>query len=257
MQGLWQNIRDEALDGSRREPVLASFYFASILNHRSIAAALAFNLALRLDSSTLPATLIREVCDQALSSDAAMREAIEADIDACYTRDPACDKYSTPLLFFKGYQAIQAQRIAHWLWLQHRAPLALYFQNRIACEFDVDIHPAAQIGRGIMLDHATGLVVGETAVIGDNVSLMHGVSLGGSGCCRGDRHPKIGDGVLIASGAKLLGNIRIGSGAKIAAGSVVLHDVDPHTTVAGVPAKSVGKLLAGQPALAMNQMLDE
>jgi serine O-acetyltransferase len=161
-----------------------------------------------------------------------------------------------PLLYFKGYQAIQGQRIAHWLWQHQRSAMALYFQHRIACEFDVDIHPAARIGHGIMLDHATGLVVGETAVIGDNVSLLHGVSLGGSGCCRGDRHPKIGSGVMIGAGAKLLGNIRIGDGAKIAAGSVVLQDVDAHTTVAGVPAEVVGSPLADQPALSMNQSLE-
>ncbi len=256
MPKLWQSICSEAKSSSLREPVLASFYYATILNHRSTAAALAFNLALRLDSATIPATLIREVCNQALQADANMRQAIEDDIDAYYSRDPACDQYSMPLLYFKGYQAIQGQRIAHWLWQNQRSAMALYFQHRIACEFDVDIHPAARIGRGIMLDHATGLVVGETAVIGDNVSMLHGVSLGGSGCCRGDRHPKIGSGVMIGAGAKLLGNIRIGDGAKIAAGSVVLQDVDPHTTVAGVPAEVVGSPLAEQPALSMNQSLE-
>jgi serine O-acetyltransferase len=256
MPKLWQFIRSEAQSSSLREPVLASFYYATILNHRSFAAALAFNLALRLDSATIPATLVREVCNQALQADANIRQAIEDDIDAYYSRDPACDQYSMPLLYFKGYQAIQGHRIAHWLWQHQRSAMALYFQHRIACEFDVDIHPAARIGRGIMLDHATGLVVGETAVIGDNVSLLHGISLGGSGCCRGDRHPKIGSGVMIGAGAKLLGNIRIGDGAKIAAGSVVLQDVDAHTTVAGVPAEVVGSPLAEQPALSMNQSLE-
>lgn len=256
MPGLWQTICDEAYHCSEAEPVLASFYYASILNHSSVAAALAFNLALRLDSPALQATSIREVCDQALTADAGIRAAIEADIQAHFKRDPACDQYSMPLLYFKGYQAIQAQRIAHWLWHRQRRSLALYFQNRIASEFDVDIHPAATIGSGVMLDHATGLVVGETAVIGDNVSLLHGVSLGGSGCCRGDRHPVVGAGVLIGAGAKLLGNINIGEGAKIASGSVVLRDVPAHTTVAGVPARAVGKPSVDQPALAMNQLLD-
>ncbi len=256
MPGLWQTICGEARHCSEAEPVLASFYYASILNHRSVVAALAFNLALRLDSPALPATLIREVCEQALAADADMAAAIEVDIEAYYQRDPACDQYSMPLLYFKGYQAIQAQRIAHWLWRQQRHGLALYFQNRIASEFDVDIHPAAAIGRGVMLDHATGLVVGETAVIGDNVSLLHGVSLGGSGSCGGDRHPRVGDGVLIGAGAKLLGSITIGDGAKIAAGSVVLQDVTAHTTVAGVPARVVGKPSVDQPALAMNQLFD-
>jgi serine O-acetyltransferase len=256
MSALWQGIREEARRCSEREPVLASFYYASVLNHHSTAAALAFNLALRLDSPALPATLIRDVCEQALAADADIRKAIELDIEAYYQRDPACDQYSMPLLYFKGYQAIQAQRIAHWLWRRGRKALALYFQNRIAGEFDVDIHPAARIGQGIMLDHATGLVVGETAVIGDNVSLLHGVSLGGSGCCRKDRHPKVGNGVLVSAGAKLLGNISVGDGAKIAAGSVVLQNVPAHTTVAGVPARVVGKPSVAQPALAMNQLLD-
>lgn len=256
MSHLWQLIRDEARSSSLGEPVLASFYYATILNHHSLAAALAFNLALRLDSATLAATMIREVCIEALLADASMRQAAEDDIDAYYSRDPACDQYSMPLLYFKGYQAIQAQRIAHWLWRHQRSAMALYFQHRIACEFDVDIHPAARIGRGIMLDHATGLVAGETAVIGDNVSLLHEVTLGGSGCCRGDRHPKIGNGVMIGAGAKLLGNIRVGDGAKVAAGSVVLQDVEPHMTVAGVPARVVGSPLAEQPALSMNQSLE-
>lgn len=256
MSDLWQMIREEARQSSGREPVLASYYYSSILNHRSVGDALAFNLALRLDSPTFPATLIREVCYDALRAQPDLVGAIEADIEAYYERDPACDQYVLPLLYFKGYQAIQAQRIAHWLWHQHRRALALYIQNRIACEFDVDIHPAARIGTGLMIDHATGLVVGETAVIGNNVSMLHGVSLGGSGCSGGDRHPKIGDGVLVSAGAKLLGNIVIGEGAKIAAGSVVLEDVPPHTTVAGVPAKIVGTPAVDQPALAMNQQID-
>ncbi len=256
MADLWETIRQEAQQCSESEPVLASYYYANILNHATIAAALAFNLALRLDSPALPATLVREVCDQALTVETRLRRAIEADIVAYYERDPACDRYSMPLLYFKGYQAIQAQRIAHWLWHQGRRALSLYIQSRIACVFDVDIHPAARIGEGVMLDHATGLVVGETAVIGNNVSLLHGVSLGGSGCSGGDRHPVIGDGVLISAGAKLLGNITVGEGAKVAAGSVVLEDVPPHTTVAGVPARVVGRPGVEQPALAMNQSLD-
>lgn len=256
MTRLWQDIGAEARDSMAREPMLASFYYASILNHRTLGAALAFNLALRLDSAALSSGLIREVCDAALAAEPGISTAAEADILAYYDRDPACDLYSMPLLYFKGYQAIQAQRIAHWLWACGRHSLALYFQDRIACEFDVDIHPAARIGHGIMLDHATGLVMGETAVLGDNVSLLHGVSLGGSGCADGRRHPRVGNGVLISTGAKLLGNILIGEGAKIAAGSVVLSDVPSRTTVAGVPARVVGRPEAAQPALGMNQYLD-
>lgn len=250
---MWRTIRAEVEQSSEREPALASFYYASILNHASMAEALAFNLALRLDSPTLSASLLKDVCKQALTSDGAIREATEADCAAYYERDPACDRYSMPLLYFKGYQAIQAHRVANWLWCNGRRSLALYIQNRIACVFAVDIHPAARLGKGIMLDHATGVVLGETTRVGDNVSLLHGVVLGGSGCGSGQRHPIIGDGVLIGAGAKLLGRISVGEGSKIASNSVVLCDVPPGTTYAGVPARMVGRPAVAQPALAMNQ----
>lgn len=250
---MWNTIRAEAQCSSEREPALASFYYSNILNHDSMPAALAFNLALRLDSATLSASLLRDVCLQALLDDEELCEATERDCAAYYERDPACDRYSMPLLYFKGYQAIQAYRVAHWLWCQGRKSLALYFQNRVACEFSVDIHPAAILGKGIMLDHATAVVLGETARIGDDVSMLHGVVLGGSGCGRGQRHPVVGDGVLLGAGAKLLGNITIGSGSKIASNSVVLCDVPDGTTFAGVPAQLVGKPRVAQPALAMNQ----
>jgi serine O-acetyltransferase len=250
---MWQTIRSEAEHSSEQEPALASFYYASILNHHSMAEALAFNLALRLDSPTLPASLLKDVCLQALSSDPWLSAATEADCAAYHERDPARDRFSMPLLYFKGYQAIQAYRVAHWLWRHQRKSLALYIQNRVACVFAVDIHPAAELGKGIMLDHATGVVLGETVRIGDNVSLLHGVVLGGSGCTGGQRHPVIGDGVLLGAGAKLLGNINVGKGSKVASNSVVLCDVPPGTTFAGVPAKMVGKPAVAQPALAMNQ----
>lgn len=253
---MWQTICDEALLASAAEPALASFFYASILNHRSMAHALSFNLAQRLQSPSLPAGLLKDVCQQALLEDAALRAAIEIDCAAYYDRDPACDRYLMPLLYFKGYQAIQAQRVAHWLWQCGRHSLALYIQNRIASIFDADLHPGAQLGAGIMIDHATGVVIGETAVVGDNVSMLHGVTLGGSGLLSGDRHPKVGKGVLLGAGAKLLGNIRIGEGSKVGSGSVVLDDVPPHTTVAGVPARVVGTPAVDQPALAMNQRWD-
>lgn len=256
MSKLWQDILQEAAQASSAEPALASFYFASILNHDSLAAALAFNLALRLDTATVPAAVICELCEQALAADKHISEAIEADILAYFERDPACDSYSRPLLYFKGYQAIQAQRVAHWLWHQGRRSLALYIQNLCSRVFDVDIHPAAQIGYGVMLDHATGLVIGETARVGNNVSLLHGVTLGGSGCQSCQRHPQVNDGVLVAAGARLFGAITIGEGSKIAAGSVVLADVAAHTTVAGVPARAIGRPQVEQPALDMNQQFD-
>jgi serine O-acetyltransferase len=227
-----------------------------VLNHADLASALSFLLASKLDTKVLPAMLIREVCDEALAADASIIASVVADIHACYDRDPACDLYSMPLLYFKGFVALQTHRIAHWLWLQGREGLALFFQNRNSCVFSVDIHPAAQIGSGIMIDHATGLVIGETTIVGNNVSMLHSVTLGGSGCQEGSRHPHICDGVMISTGAKILGNIQIGEGAKIAAGSVVLESVPPHTTVAGVPARIVGKPHVESPALEMNQQLN-
>jgi serine O-acetyltransferase len=161
-----------------------------------------------------------------------------------------------PFLFFKGYHALQSYRAAHWLWQQGRECLALFLQNRISQVFDVDIHPGARIGRGVMIDHATGVVIGETVVLEDNVSMLHGVTLGGSGCGKGDRHPKIRAGVLIGVGAKILGNIEIGEGAKIGAGSVVLDAVAAHTTVAGVPAKLIGRPRGDEPSRDMDHHLD-
>lgn len=250
---LWRQIRGEALALGEGEPVLASFYHSSLLNHATLASALGFLLAGKLGSRDVPAMLVRQVCDEAYAADPTLVEMAAADSLAHYDRDPACVRYSIPLLYFKGFQAIQGYRVAHWLWREERRALALFLQNRISTEFDVDIHPAARIGGGVMIDHATGVVVGETAVIGRNVSMLHGVSLGGCGTSAGARHPQVGDGVLIAAGAKLLGPVSIGNGAKIAAGSVVLNDVAAHTTVAGVPAHVVGRPMEPQPALAMDQ----
>lgn len=254
---VWQIIRTEALAASAQEPVLASFYHAAILNHTTFQAAISFHLANKLDSQTMPALMIREIFVEAMNADSSIEVAMRADICAHRERDPACDAYSIPLLFFKGYQALQAQRIAHWLWLQGRQCLALFFQNQISQQFDVDIHPGAKIGKGIMVDHATGVVMGETVVMEDNVSLLHGVTLGGSGCAKGLRHPIIRRGVLIGVGAKILGHIEVGEGAKIGAGSLVLEPVAPHTTVAGVPAKVIGKPIAAEPALSMDHGLTE
>lgn len=254
---LWQSIREEATQMINEEPFLASFFYATILNHYTIEAAISFHLSNKLDSTTVSAMVIREIIEEAFANDASIIEALRTDIKAVVDRDPVCDQYSTPFLYFKGFHALQAYRIAHWLWRQNRKSLALFIQNRISEVFAVDIHPAANIGKGIMIDHATGIVVGETTVVEDNVSLMQSVTLGGTGKDSGDRHPKIGKGVLVSTGAKILGNVHIGEGVKVGAGSVVLADVPPHVTVAGVPAKIVGKPKVAEPALDMCQDLIE
>lgn len=252
-KNLWKKIREEAWTSSANEPILASFFHSTILNHKSFKSALSYQLANRLDSHTMPAILVREVIEEAFIKSPEILNAAMADIIAVQERDPAVEDYSIPLLYLKGFHAIQIYRVAHWLWNQKRVPLALYLQNRSSELFGVDVHPAARIGRGIMFDHATGVVIGETAVIENNVSLLQGVTLGGTGKDCGDRHPKIREGVMIGAGAKVLGNIEIGVGAKIGAGSVVLESVPEHTTVAGVPAKIVGKPSCDMPSRSMEQ----
>jgi serine O-acetyltransferase len=249
IDSIWERIFKETQKHASEEPILASFLHATILNHCELEQALSFHLANQLHSATASSLLLREVIMQALESDASIREAVRADLQAVLDRDSACHELYIPFLYFKGYHALQTHRVAHWLWQEGRQPLAL---NRVSSEFGVDIHPAARMGHGIMLDHATGLVIGETAVVGNNVSILQSVTLGGTGKEDGDRHPKIGDGVLISAGAKILGNIRVGEGAKVGAGSVVLEDVPAHTTVAGVPAKIVGRPASDQPALEMD-----
>src|SRR5262245_31787882 len=253
---LWDAMRFEAQLKAQNEPILGSYFHATILNHRSFRSALSFRIASRLDTTMLPTMMIRDVIEEALDDAPHILTSAEIDILATYTRDPACDDVSTPFLFFKGFHALQAHRIAHWLWHQNRHALAQFFQNQISVTLGVDIHPAARIGSGIMLDHATGIVIGETAVVEDDVSILHSVTLGGSGKVSGDRHPKIRRGVLLSAGCKVIGNIEVGEGAKVGAGSVVLHDVPPHVTVAGVPAEVVGKPANPSPALDMDQSLD-
>jgi serine O-acetyltransferase len=249
---MWEAVRKEARAEVGREPMLASFLHSTILNHTRLEDALSFILASKLGSPTIPAISIREVIDEALNRDAEVGKAVRCDMKGVVERDPACNQYSTPLLFFKGFQALQCYRIAHWLWNEERQALALYLQSRISEIFGVDIHPAARMGCGILIDHATGVVIGETAVVGDNVSMLHEVTLGGTGKETGDRHPKVRDWVLIGAGAKILGNIVIGEGAKIGAGSVVLDEVPEHTTVAGVPARVVGRTRFPHPAMEMD-----
>jgi len=237
---VWPSLRAEAERKAEGEPMLASYLHATILNHRRLEDALSFHLASKLASPNLPAMSMREFMSEAFERAADVQQALRADLEAVVRRDPAAHGFSEPFLHYKGFHALEAYRVAHWLWRARRHALACYLQNRISEVFAVDIHPAAKIGKGILIDHATGVVIGETAVVDDDVSMLHEVTLGGTGKITGDRHPKVRQGVLIGAGAKILGNVEIGVGAKIAAGSVVLSDVPPHTTVAGVPAVVVG-----------------
>ncbi|HEZ0938640.1 TPA: serine O-acetyltransferase [Neisseria meningitidis] len=240
---LWHTIREETATAVSAEPMLASFLHQTVLRHESLGSVLAYHLSSKLGSPIMDVRALFEIYQQALGSDTQIGKCVEADLKAIYERDPACDEYSLPLLYFKGFHAIQAHRINHRLYLDGRKTLAYFLQNRMSEVFGVDIHPAARFGYGLMLDHATGFVAGETAVLGNNISILHGVTLGGSGKEGGDRHPKIGDGVMIGANASILGNIRIGSNAKIGAGSVVVSDVPPSITVVGVPAKPVARSL--------------
>ncbi len=251
----WPRMRVEAASAAAREPALASFLHANVLNHNSFEDALSYRLAQKVSDADMNAMLWRDVCLEAYGDEGAIVEAALADILAVYERDPACNEYVQPFLYFKGYLSLQAQRVANWLWRHDRRPLALYLQSRMSELFQVDIHPATSIGKGVFIDHATGVVIGETAVIEDDVSILQNVTLGGTGKEMGDRHPKIRKGALISVGAKVLGNIEVGEGAKVAAGSVVLESVRAGCTVAGVPAKPVGDC-AKIPAISMDQGID-
>ncbi|MBL4811325.1 MAG: serine O-acetyltransferase [Rhodobacteraceae bacterium] len=252
---VWDRIRGEAQTAIENEPLLGGLIHSSILHHPSLERALAYRLSLKLASGEMPEQMLREIADSAYADDPNLQAAARADIAAVFERDPACHRFMQPLLYFKGFQAVQAHRIAHWLWQDGRRDLAYFIQMRVSEAFTIDIHPAAQIGKGMFFDHAHSIVIGETAVISDNVSIMHAVTLGGTGKEDEDRHPKIGSGVLIGAGAKVLGNIKIGDCSRIASGSVVLDDVPPCTTVAGVPAKIVGKAGCDQPSVSMDQLL--
>ncbi len=254
---IWFNIRREAEAIVAADPAMASFVYATVLNHARLEDAVVHRVAQRLDSSVMGAELIRRAFDDALLDDQELGEVMRCDIAAVYDRDPVCERHIEPLLYFKGFHAIQTHRLAHWLWTRGRRDFALYLQSRSSSVFQTDIHPGVPMGRSIFLDHATGLVVGATAVIEDNVSILQDVTLGGTGKQSGDRHPKIRHGVLIGAGAKVLGNIEIGASSLIAAGSVVLHPVPPHSTVAGVPAKLVGHTGKADPSRSMDQLFDE
>lgn len=252
---MWDRIRAEAEEVTVREPALAGFIFANVLNHKTLDAAICHRLAQRLGHEDVPADLIRQTFDRVLAEDPSIAEAFRVDLAAVADRDPACQRQIDPMLYFKGFHALQAYRFSHWLHAHGERDFALYLQSQSSRAFGVDINPAAKVGRGIMLDHATGIVIGETASVGDMTSILQGVTLGGTGKESGDRHPKIGRCVMIGAGAKILGNITVGDCARIAAGSVVLKDVPPKTTVAGVPARVVGVAGCAEPGRTMNQML--
>jgi serine O-acetyltransferase len=253
---VWAQITVEAQAAVRDEPLLGGLIHSSVLHHKTIDSALSFRISLKLTSGEMSEQILREIADDAFASDPSLADAARADLVAVYERDPACHRLIQPILFFKGFLAVQSYRLAHWLWTQRRKDLAYFIQARTSEVFGVDIHPAARIGKGIMIGHAHSVVIGETAVVGDNVSMLHSVTLGGTGKEEEDRHPKIGDGVLIGAGAKVLGNIRVGHCSRIAAGSVVLADVPPCKTVAGVPARIVGEAGCDQPSVTMDHVIE-
>jgi serine O-acetyltransferase len=254
---LWSALRTQAEQLAESEPALASFAHATILKHERLEQALSYHLAKRIGDDELSPMQVREIFEEAFAADPAIGEAVRADLSAVFQRDPACHSYVQAFLFFKGFHALQSHRAAHWLWRSGRSWMAYFFQNRVSDLFAVDIHPAARFGRGVFMDHATGVVVGETAVVEDDVSMLHGVLLGGTGKEREDRHPKVRRGVLIGSGAKILGNIEIGEYSRVGAGSVVLKAVPPRTTVAGVPARVIGKAGSARPSQDMDHSLPD
>jgi serine O-acetyltransferase len=253
---LWQTLREQAAAESQHEIALASFLHNTVLRHNSLCEALAYLLAEKLGNQAVPALILQEVFNTAFCQDTGISPAVMADIEAIHERDPVCTNQLQALLFYKGFHALTVWRVTHWLWQQDRKALAYFLQNRISVKFAVDIHPAAHIGSGVMLDHATGIVIGETASIADNVSILQDVTLGGTGKETGDRHPKIGAGVMIGPGSKILGNIPVGRCAQIAAGSVILKPVPECALMAGVPARQIGSAPCGEPARSMQQTLD-
>jgi len=253
---VWNRLRQDVFVTAKSEPMLAGYLHDTVLKHASLEASISYFLAGKLASAYLTTTSLRDVFYEALTTSEEMGEAVRRDLLAVLERDPAARSLALPYLNFKGFQALQSYRVAHWLWGKERHSLSLYLQSRISEAFDVDIHPAACIGKGILIDHGTSVVIGETAVVGDDVSMLHEVTLGGTGKESGDRHPKVGNGVLIGAGAKILGNIKIGDGSKIAAGSIVLNEVPPHSTVAGIPAKVVGKPRFAEPGKQMDQFVE-
>lgn len=253
----WARLREEAEELCSKEPALASFVYSAILNQDSLEQAVCHRLSQRLAHTEVEVGQLHKTFEDLVEASPSLGEDFRADLAAVFDRDPACNRLIEPILYFKGFHALQTHRIAHELWNNGRIDFAYYLQSQSSRVFSVDIHPAARIGKGIMFDHATGIVIGETATVGDDASILHGVTLGGSGKAAGDRHPKIGRCVMIGAGAKILGNIHVGDCARVAAGSVVLKDVPEQMTVAGVPARVVGQAGCPDPARSMNQLLEE
>ena len=253
---VWDKVRQEALEAVRADAAIGGFIHTNILQHFSFDNALAHRIASKLASPEISEQTLRDICFRAISQSPQIANSARADVMAVVDRDPACSRYMQPLLYFKGFLAVQAYRVSNWLWREGQKDLAYFFQMRTSEVFGIDIHPAAKIGKGLMIDHAHSIVIGETAVVGDNVSMLHSVTLGGTGKEDEDRHPKIGDGVMIGAGAKVLGNIKIGNCCRIAAGSVVLQEVPAKKTVAGVPAKIVGEAGCTTPSIKMDQILN-
>jgi serine O-acetyltransferase len=252
---IWQKLRFDARQAAEQEQALSSYLNATVLNHETFAEALCYQLAQKAGGPDMSALAIREICEEAYKSDPSIVTSAERDLQAVLERDPATRSTLQPFLFFKGFLALQTHRVGHWLWGQGRETLAFFLQSRTSELYAVDIHPAAPIGWGVFIDHATGIVIGETARVGNDVSMLHGVTLGGTGKVFADRHPKIGNGVLLGAGAKVLGNIKVGDEARVGSGSVVLSDVPPRCSVAGVPAKPVGGACC-EPAKSMDQRFD-
>ena len=256
VEKIWVTIKEETEKRVQAEPVLASFFHSTILEHDSFSSAVADLIANDLGSSSVQPMLLRSVIKEAFDSSKEILKGTGSDLLAAKERDPACKYLSEPLLFFKGFKALQAHRVASWLWGNSRHTLSHYFQSRTSEVYGVDIHPAAKLGKGIMIDHGTGVVIGETSVVEDNVSIFQGVTLGGTGKEDGDRHPKVREGVLLSASSTVLGNVEIGKNAKVAAGSVVLKDVREHSTVAGVPAKEVGEAGTERPAYDVDHLIE-
>jgi serine O-acetyltransferase len=254
---IWSALREQAETLAEREPALASFVHATVLKHDRLENALSYHLAKKIGSEDLPPMMTREIFQEAMNAEPAIGEAVRADLAAVFDRDPACTSHLDAFLFYKGFHALESYRIAHWLWTHDRQSMARFFQSRVSELFAVDIHPAARMGRGIMIDHATGVVIGETAVVEDDVSIMQGVTLGGTGKESGDRHPKVRRGVLVSLGAKILGNIEIGEYSRVGAGSVVLKAVPPGCTAVGVPARLTNCAGADRPSHEMNQLIED
>jgi serine O-acetyltransferase len=254
---IWSALREQAEALAQREPALASFVHTTLLKHERLENALSYHLAKKIGGDDLSPMMVREIFDEAMAADPSIGEAVRADLSAVFERDPACKSHLDAFLFYKGFHSLESHRVAHWLWINDRHSMARFFQSRVSELFAVDIHPASRMGKGIMIDHGTGVVIGETAVVEDDVSIMQGVTLGGTGKETGDRHPKVRRGVLISLGAKILGNIEIGEYSRVGAGSVVLKSVPPGCTAVGVPAHLTNCAGADRPSQEMNQLIDD